>query len=333
MRQIALTIGAAAVVLASCAAASARAEEKAGNASITNGVEPVILDEPAFPSVGIHDLVHVWTGSFFAPAADFGAVDVDLYQPELRLRMRLPIDDVVSLQVTGDFHASLYNADGSGTLFKDCPDCPLPDSLYAAGIGAQGGYTFNRDRHVFRAGERWAVLGAIYARARWEPGAFNDSITPGGSIGLGYELPGRFRIALAAQIERALDGDGVQVSPSGYLRWDITPQLCLRNRGVGLELEYRIGRRVELFATAFKSGDRFLLDDRPGLQSSPTLRDSQVLVGGGLALKIAHTLRLSVESGAIVDRSLAVDTANDGRLDTVDSNVSPYVTLRIELRP
>jgi hypothetical protein len=309
------------------------AEGKAREPSVANGVEPVILDEPAFPEALVHDRVRLWVGSFFAPAADFGATDVDLYRPELRLRVRLPIDDVVSLQVTGDFRTSRYDADGSGPLFGDCPGCPLPNDLYMAGIGTQGGYVVNRGWHLFRNDEQWAVLGALFVRARWEPGAFGDSITPGGSIGIGYELPHRFRIALAARIERALDGDGVKIAPSGFLRWDITPTLRLRDRDVGLELEYRPIGRLEVFVTGFQSSDRFLLDDRPGLSSSPTFKDAQILVGGGLAVKLTHALRLSLETGAIVDRDLSVKTVDDGKLDSTSSDVSPYVSLRLEFRP
>jgi hypothetical protein len=325
--------GAAICLLAASASKASMDEEKARSPSVANGVEPGILDEPAFPEALVHDRVRLWTGAFFAPGADFGAQDVDLYRPELRLRYRLPIDDVVSLQVTADFRASRYHGEGPEPLFADCPDCPLPDDLYMAGVGTQGGYIINKNWHVFRGDEQWAVLGAVFVRARWEPGVFADSITPGGSIGLGYELTKKFRVALGARIERALDGDGVKVAPSGFLRWDLTPKLRLRDRDVGLELEYRPVGRWELFVTAFQSSDSFLLDDRPGLASSPTFRDAQILVGGGLVFKVAHFLRLSLETGAIVDRTLSVKTVDDGKLDSTDSDVSPYATLRIEFRP
>lgn len=309
------------------------ASEKARDPSVANGVEPVILDEPAFPEAMIHDHVRMWVGSFFAPGADFGAKTVNLYRPELRLRLRLPVDDVVSLQVTGDFRGSLYDSYGHGPLFGDCPDCPLPNDLYMAGLGTQGGYVLNHGWHLFRDDEQWAVLGALFVRARWEPGAFGDSITPGGSIGLGYELSHHFRIALAARIERALDGNGVKVAPSGFLRWDITPTLRLRDRDVGFQLEYRPTSHLELFLTGYESSDHYLLDDRPGLTSSPTFKDAQVLVGGGLVFKLAHALRFSLETGAIVDRDLSVKNADSGELGSTNSDVSPYVTFRFEFRP
>ncbi len=121
--------------------------------------------------------------------------------------------------------------------------------------------------------------------------------------------------------ERALDGDGINASPSGYLRWDLAPNLRLGNRGLGFQLEYRQGVRWELFTTAFRASDRFQLDRRPGGPAGTTFRDREVL-GGGVVLKIYQALRVFAEIGAIVDR-----------LDSADGNVSPYFSFRAEARP
>jgi hypothetical protein len=138
---------------------------------------------------------------------------------------------------------------------------------------------------------------------------------------------------VTARVERALDGDGVKVAPSGYLRWYITPKLKLRNRGLGLELEYRPTHRVEVFVAGFQSSDRFRLDDRPGLSAAPTFSDRQVAVGGGLVFKIAHAFRVTFETGAIVDRRVYLNTRDDGRIDSTGGDASPYFALRAEIRP
>lgn len=323
-----------ALCLAAAAAPPAYSQEKkAPDPAVANGVEPVLVDEPAFPAPLPRDRVRIWTGAYFAPPADFGDIDVGLVQTELRFRARLPVNTTASVQVTGDFRTNLYDEDGIGPLFEDCADCPAPDTLHSALLAVQGGYLLNREWHLFRDDEQWAVVGALYGRARWEPGAFEESLTPGLSLGLGYQIPLKLRVAVSARIERALDGDGVAVAPSGYLRWYITPKVRLRNRGLGLELEYRPTSRVEVFATAFQSSDRFRLDDRPGLSSAPTFRDRQVAVGGGLVFKIAHAFRVTFETGAIVDRRLYIDTRDDGRIDSTGGDISPYFALRAEIRP
>lgn len=321
------------VFLAVSALDPARAEGKEPEPSVANGVEPVVVDEPAFPAPLPRDRIRIWSGGFFAPPADVGDVDLGLIRSELRVRARLPVNDTASIQVTGDFRASHYDTDGRGSLFADCADCPTPGNLYSALLAVQAGYLLNREWHFLRDDEQWAILGAFYGRARWEPGAFDDAVTPGLSIGLGYQLPGKLRIALAARIERALDGDGIKVGPTGYLRWDITRKTRLRSRGLGLQLEHRPGSRVEVFGAVFQSSDRFRLDDRPELSSGPTFTDRQVIVGGGLVFKIAREFRVTFETGAIVDRRVTIDTRDDDRIDSADGDVSPYFALRGEFRP
>jgi hypothetical protein len=315
------------------AAGSSSAAGEHRDPSVAGEIESVIVDLPASPEPAGADRFRACSGSFFAPAADFGALDVDLSRPEVQLRLRFPLDDAVSLQLTGNFSASLYDAEGPGPIFEGCPSCPLPNDLYSASLGTQAGYVFKRSRHLFRSDERWALLASAFARARWEPGALGSSFTPGVSFGLGYELPARLRIGISAHVERDLDGAGVDLTPVGYLRWDIAPKLELRNRGVGLQLDYEATDQLDLFATGYRSSDRFRLDDRPGISSGPTLRDVQVLVGGGLVCVFSRAFRLTAEAGAILDRSIRVETRDDGKLDSTRSDASAYVAFRLELRP
>jgi hypothetical protein len=197
----------------------------------------------------------------------------------------------------------------------------------------QGSYLLNHGWHLFHSEEQWAGLGAVSVSAKWEPGAFEKSVTPSGSLGIGYQLPSKLRIALGVEVERALDGSGAKVGPYGYLQWNITSTIRLRSRGLGLQLEYDPKRRLEVFATAFQSGDQFRLDDRAELSSGPTFNDRQVRVGGGLVLKITHGFRLMGEAGAVVNRRISVETRDDGTLDSADGDISPYFSIRAEIRP
>ena len=310
----------------------ATAEELGKDREPGDGNEQVAVYEPAFPEAFLRDRLRLWANTFVAPSTDFGEQDLGLTRTEIRLRARVPVGEKASVQVTADFHASLYDEDGNGALFDDCAGCTAPNELYATSLDIQGGYLLNRRWAVFRADELWAVLGSAYVSAHWEPGAFEESVSPGMSAGIGYQMPDVVRIALAARVERALDGDGVKVAPTGYLRWKIAPQLELRNRGLGLQLEYRPNTRWELFLAGFRSSDSFRLDDRPGAPSGTTFGDRQISVGGGIALKAYRAFRLTVEAGAIVDREIEIDS-RDGELDSADGDPSPYFLLRLELRP
>lgn len=140
------------------------------------------------------------------------------------------------------------------------------------------------------------------------------------------------RSGLGARVERALDGDGVNVGPSAYFRWDFARKFRLRDRGIGIQIEYRPVPNWQLFLAGFRSSDRFRLDQRPGAPAGMTFRDRQVSVGGGGMVRISHTLRLGAEIGAIVDRRVSVSARDDGRLDSADGDVSPYLSLRAEVR-
>jgi hypothetical protein len=299
---------------------------------VVEDVEPMPVNQPLFPVPEPRDRVRLWVNSLFVPPSDFGEVDLGVALPELRLRADVPLGRGASFQLTGEFRSSIYDTDGSGLLFSDCPGCPSPGTLYQATIAAQSGYLLNDDKHLIRAGEHWVLLGALYARARYEPGAFGDSITPGLNFGIGYQLPGYLRIAIGARVERALDGDGVKIGPAGQIRWDFLPNWQVQTRGYGLQIEHTPLPRLELFVTGYRSTDRFRLDDRPGLGPGLTFRDRSLLVGGGAAVRVLRPLRVRLEAGAAVDRSVTVSSRGNGKLDSTDGGVAPYVSIRVELR-
>jgi hypothetical protein len=321
-------------ILLACAPSVSFAEDGERGPSVANGSDPSAIDEPAFPGTTLREGVRIWTGSYFVPPTDFGQVDLSLARPELRVRFRLPVNGVANIQLTGDFRPSFYDTSGSGRLFEDCAACPSPDDLYSTTLALKGGFLLNRDRYLMFEDEQWALLAGVYTRARFEPGAFEESVTPGFSFGIGYRLPGRLRVAIAGRLERALDGDGVKIGPSGYFRWDPAPKWRLRMRGLGLQLEYRILPRLELFATGFRSSNRFRMKDRAGIGSGPTFRDRQFVVGGGFVVKILRELRFTAESGAVVDRRVSFKTRSDGTLDSNNAGETlPYFSFRFELRP
>ena len=64
-----------------------------------------------------------------------------------------------------------------------------------------------------------------------------------------------------------------------------------------------------------------------------TFRDRQVSVGGGVVFKIYDTLRVAAEAGAIVDRQVSINARDQGRIDSADGDVSPYLSIRAEVRP
>ena len=154
-----------------------------------------IEDEPVFPGLLMRDAVRVWLESRFVPGAGLDADDaeISLYKPTVRARVRVPMGGRASSQLTASFSTSRYDVDGESSLFSDCDDCRPPDEFYAVSLGAQAGLLLNPDGHLLFDRERWALLAGAFGRARWESGAFDESLTAGGAFGIGYQLPRRLR--------------------------------------------------------------------------------------------------------------------------------------------
>lgn len=293
---------------------------------------PVIVDVPAFPGVFPREVVRLWAGSFFAPEARFGDQEISLSRPEIRVRTDVPFAGVANLQLAGDFSTSFYDSDGARPPPADCTGCSLSENLYSASLAAQGGYRLNDRRHWIVDHEQWAALVSVFVQARWESGAFLDSLTPGISIAIGYQLPHRLRLAVGGRLGSSLDGEGISVNPSVYLRWDVVPRLRIKSRGLGGQLEYSPNKRLDVFLTGFRQSDAFRLDRGDGVPAGSTFQDRQALVGAGMVYRLIRKLRLAAEFGAIIDRRLSFSTRGDGRIDSRTGRPSPYLALRAELR-
>jgi len=296
--------------------------------------ESIAIDEPIFPGLPSGAL-RLWLDSRFQPDADAGDTEVSLIDPGAKLRLRAPLGRRMGLQLTAGFRTSRYDVEDESALFDSCAaaSCPAPDEFYATSIALQSAVQLNDTGHLLWDGERWALLVEGIGRARWEPGAFEESLTGGGGLALGYELPRRLRVALGAHVESSLDGGSPSVSPTVAFRWDVAEWVRLRNRGFGLQLELRASRYLELFVAGYRTSTRFRLDSRPGLPSGALFRDRQWLVVGGVEWKLSRLLRVGVEAGAIVDRRLSLRASDEGTLDSASADPSPYVGVRLEIRP
>lgn len=327
-----------ALLLAAFVARSAMAQPSEGGSSTRPGGEGGI-DDFAVPGLP-QGVLRFEMGSGYAPSASAGGSEVEVATPGGRLRFQGPISQRAVAQAVIGFGTSLYDVNDSVDLFADCTardgsprECPTPDEFYSGSFGAQIAYLLNPYTYVVFQGERFALVGEGFWRARWERGAFEDSLKVGTIVALGYDLPKRLRVAIGAQVDVALDGGNVSVQPTGAFRWDITPVLRLQNRGFGLQLQSDVFRRLELYAAGYRNSDGFRLHNRAGLPSGAEFNDRRWQVGAGFEWKLWRWLRLKGEAGAIVDRRLSVQANGEGTLADQDVDPSPYIDLRFEVRP
>jgi hypothetical protein len=138
-------------------------------------------------------------------------------------------------------------------------------------------------------------------------------------------------VALGARIESDRDG-GIEVGPAVSIRWDPTDALTLRDRGLGVQAEYRLSRRLEVFVAGYREGDSYRLQRRPGVPGRLELDDERVLAGVGFEWRFSRRIRINVESGAVAWRRIEVDS-RAGRLSRLSGGPAAYVDLRLSLRP
>jgi hypothetical protein len=298
-------------------------------ASEAAGDDTTYIETPLFPGVDLARGLRVQLRSRFWPNADLDPGHVDRYAPELRVRLTLPMNHRAVARVHGRIGTSRYQWSGP-TPFAAVRD---PLDLHEARLSLDGAYLLNQEGSSWLLeGESWSLLGLLSLQSDWEGDRFDAGLGGNLGLGFGYRIPDRFRMALGAVLRSDLDEGGIDVAPFGSFRWSITRALTLRDRGLGLLLEYRLSRRVEIFVSAFRTTDSWRLKNRLGADDL-SFRDRRVQAGAGLEWRIAKYLRLNLEVGGVVDRKLRLHSDDLGTLFSQRADPTPYVDVRFELRP
>jgi hypothetical protein len=292
------------------------------------------LDTPPFPGRRHRDALRLNLDSRFLPGADLGPGHTTLYRPELRGRVTLPVSDRAVLRVSGRVRISRYEFSGDPFRFGGVSLTGDSLNLYETRLAVQGAYRLNAEhRSLLHEGEVWSLLGSAFAASEFESGSFDDGLSGGGALALGYQLDGTLRVAAGLSLGTSIDGGGLDLGPTGSFRWNITEDLTLRDHGFGVQLEYRLTPNIELFASGYRTTDEYRLRDVSGAPDELTFRDRQVLVGAGFEWKLSRRLRLNLEAGAVSWRKVRVHSDDLGTLVSQRGDPSPYLELRVEVRP
>ena len=318
--------------------AQSRSEAAATTERSTNPGEGTLLDGPTLPAHPITEAVRIRLQTFLAPDAPVGSGDVTLVRPELTARATWPVSDNAVLRITTrlaqsqyEFYGDVWGGGVVPGVGRD-PDEVFRDlDLHTAQLGLEGAYRLGYDTNWFSEHEEWAVVSAMYANSRWEDDDFHSGLGAGTAIGFGYEIPERLRLALGISVRSPLNHADVDVGPFFSLRWRPTDRFTLRSRELGLQAEYRLTRVIEVYFAAFRSTDRFRLNERKPL-GDLSFRDRQVPIGAGFEWKLSNWLHVALEGGAIVDRRIRVHEEDLGTLVERHGDPSGYFELRFELR-
>jgi hypothetical protein len=301
-----------------------------------------LLDALSSPQFDSSDPFRIHSETLVVPDAAIGSGHASLVRPELGVRATWPASDRVVLRVMTRAAVSRY--DFRGDVWGPAVVPPLgviPDAdsligealdLYSARIAFEGAYRLSDRTSWFADGEQWGVVSAANIGSRWEDSDFQAGTSAGFALGVGYEIPDVLRIALGVSLQTPLDHGDFDASPFVSLRWRPIDRVTVRSRELGLQIEFDVSRQFESYLTGFRSSDRFRLSDRFSGLDDLSFRDRYIRLGAGFNWKLASGLRLGLEGGALVDRSLRVSDQDLGTLLSHRPATAGYFSLRIELR-
>jgi hypothetical protein len=315
-------------------AADEKEEREARDPSLTEADELAHLESVVSPGARAREAFRLRIGYESLPASDFGSAEVSLHRPELRARVTLPLSKRAVLRVVGDAQASFYDFSGSHDLLGPERTGEPFDDLYEARLALQGAYRLRTRRTLFgNDHDVWSLLAEVFARSRWEPGAFGSGLTEGATLALAFEIEDRLRLAAGVRVETEIDGGGVQVSPFGSFRWYVNERWTLRSSGAGLRLEYGVNEEFELFGGARFQSRSHRLSRKPLVPSALTVSDRQVPVELGCEWKPGRHVRLQASAGLVAYRQLEVFDRSGDRVGSMTARPGAFLAVRVELRP
>ena len=278
------------------------------------------------PSPGIPLALRFRSETRFVVDSDFGASDATLYWPRGGVRVGVPLSERAAVYFRVNGGATIYDFDGTTNLFGLGPSSGDPfDELYAGSIAVDG---------VYRANETWAFFAQGFVDARWEDGAsFDDSISGGGGLAVGYQIPNRFDLIVGVGLKSRFDRSGPRPYPRIDLEWTIDDTWRLRSHGRGLVLEYALNDVFKMFLSGRVESRKYRLDNRLGPASRGTVRDRQIPVGLGFHWMVNRNLRVVAVAGVMAYHQLKVRNRSRDTIRSISADPTPYFEVRIDLRP
>ena len=254
--------------------------------------------------------LHYFSADLDEDATDSGDVSVSRFGPLASLE--IPIGEVSSITIAGEFTYSFYDFDGTG-LFED--DNELLSDAYELGLSA----TWSS-----RLGDEWTYFIGGGGRLSAESGAdTSDALTARVFGGLGYRVSDQFTIGAGVGVSTELDDDVLvvpflsafyQINDDWWFGAGGGPAAAGRTLGATLTWQAQPDLGVSLTG-AWDRREFRLADDGPIPDGIAT--DSRVDVVLGVNWGVVDRVTLRVEAGASVWQEYEFeDEDGDEVLDT-----------------
>lgn len=245
----------------------------------------------------------------------------------------------------GDFE--FWNIGGglkSSTMLGDSVVMAIQGDYRVVGydFGGLGGVEPWGTVHVFRfnpmftyiMNEKWSLIGGPSLQISAEAGAdVGDSLTGGGSAGVGYKWSDSLSIAFGVVVTSQIEDDA-WIQPFVIINWGITDNLALamegtNSRGGEVRLSYALGDNWEVGIGAGFRRERFRLDDDGGPKDGVGEEEATV-VNLRVAYKFSDTLAIEGYGGTTVDGEFRLEDEDGDKIAKADYDDSGYGGVRIK---
>ena len=164
--------------------------------------------------------------SEFAPDSDFGSFSIDEYRPEVRAQ-----DHRAGFEPDGSArHRKTFTSRSSTSMEpRTSSGWARPRQIPSTNctprhLRLQGTFLFEDCCALLADDERWSLHGrGILEGSAGKPGpSLGSGSRGGGTLAVGYQIPGRLELALGVQLSSKLLRSGMSVSPVLELGWKIS---------------------------------------------------------------------------------------------------------------
>lgn len=183
----------------------------------------------------------------------------------------------------------------------------------------------------YQIDERWGVLVGGLLNFSFENGAdIGQSFTGGAIVGARYKFNENFTLTFGVIASSRLEDDWV-VYPLLGLRWQITPEVTLESRGLGLELTAKIADAWSVVVFGLYESREFRLDDSGPLPDG-VARDQRIPIGVGVVFRPTKDIDVRLEGGFLAWQRFTFDDSTGARIGRQEADLAPMIGLRGTIR-
>jgi len=260
-----------------------------------------------------------WLGFEGQGNTDVDAVGVSDYEYWMLaggLKSAKMVNDSLRVALQGDYRIVGYDFDGS------------VDPFVTVHV-----FRFN-PMLMYRLNNKWSLMGGPSFEISAASGAgIGDSVTGGGSVGVGYKWSDSLNIALGVVVSSQLEDDA-WIQPFVIINWGITDNLSLgmearNSRGGDARLSYALGDKWAVGIGAGFRRERFRLDDK-ALNKDGIGEENSMVVSLLVAYKFSETVTMEGYGGMTVDGELRLEDKNGDKIGKSDYDNAGFGGVRVK---